>query len=187
MIMLRCTGNMDADYDSGRAVWKHKPGRTRLAMSVRHRGSNMMVRGSHRPATKPAGCEQDPSGDNSAPISPWRQTPVAHQAAAPGLRLYNGELSIEKTRNAGTPAAKGRQCLPTIDVWEHAYYLDYQNDRPKYPEAVLGKPVNWDFAAENFMRAINAGGSPMEKCGAVMLPRDRSRALPVRPELRGSP
>ena len=48
--------------------------------------------------------------------------------------------------------AKGTNCLLTVDVWEHAYYLDYQNERPKYLEAVLKKLINWDFAAENLGR-----------------------------------
>ena len=61
----------------------------------------------------------------------------------------NGKLSIEKTANAVDPMAKGTNCLLTIDVWEHAYYLDYQNERPKYLEAVLTNLLNWDFAGEN--------------------------------------
>jgi Fe-Mn family superoxide dismutase len=61
----------------------------------------------------------------------------------------NGKLSIEKTSNAVNPMAKGMNCLLTVDVWEHAYYLDYQNERPKYLEAVLTKLLNWDFAGEN--------------------------------------
>ena len=61
----------------------------------------------------------------------------------------NGKLSIEKTANAIDPMAKGTNCLLTIDVWEHAYYLDYQNERPKYLEAVLTKLLNWDFAGAN--------------------------------------
>jgi Fe-Mn family superoxide dismutase len=60
-----------------------------------------------------------------------------------------GKLSIEKTPNAETPMAKGTNCLLAVDVWEHAYYLDYQNARPKYLAAVLSKILNWDFAAEN--------------------------------------
>jgi Fe-Mn family superoxide dismutase len=48
--------------------------------------------------------------------------------------------------------SKGVNALLTVDVWEHAYYLDYQNERPKYLEAVLRKILNWDFAAENLSR-----------------------------------
>ncbi len=64
----------------------------------------------------------------------------------------DGKLAIEKTPNAETPMAKGVNCLLTVDVWEHAYYLDYQNARPKYLEAVLGKILNWEFAAENLTK-----------------------------------
>ncbi len=64
----------------------------------------------------------------------------------------NGKLSVEKTANAETPMAKGVNCLLTVDVWEHAYYLDYQNARPKYLEEVLGKILNWDFASKNLER-----------------------------------
>jgi Fe-Mn family superoxide dismutase len=67
-----------------------------------------------------------------------------------------GKLSIEKTPNAETPMAKGVNCLLTVDVWEHAYYLDYQNARPKYLEAVLGKLLNWDFAAQNLTKEDRA-------------------------------
>ena len=45
--------------------------------------------------------------------------------------------------------AEGVNCLLAIDVWEHAYYLDYQNERQKYLETVLAKLLNWQFAAEN--------------------------------------
>jgi len=63
-----------------------------------------------------------------------------------------GKLAIEKTPNAANPMSKGVNCLLTVDVWEHAYYLDYQNARPKYLEEVLAKLLNWDFAAENLDR-----------------------------------
>jgi len=67
-----------------------------------------------------------------------------------------GKLSIEKTPNAETPMAKGVNCLLTVDVWEHAYYLDYQNARPKYLEAVLSKLLNWEFASENLTKEDHA-------------------------------
>jgi len=60
-----------------------------------------------------------------------------------------GKLSVDKTANAIDPMAKGINCLLTVDVWEHAYYIDYRNERPKYLEAVLSKLLNWDFAAQN--------------------------------------
>lgn len=67
-----------------------------------------------------------------------------------------GKLAIEKTSNAETPMAKGVNCLLTVDVWEHAYYLDYQNARPKYLESVLGKLLNWDFASANLTKEDKA-------------------------------
>ena len=68
------------------------------------------------------------------------------------LCSQNGRLLIEKTANAVDPMAKGINCLLTVDVWEHAYYLDYRNERTTYLEEVLGKLLNWDFAAENLER-----------------------------------
>jgi Fe-Mn family superoxide dismutase len=60
-----------------------------------------------------------------------------------------GKLKVVKTGNAETPLATGMTPLLTIDVWEHAYYLDYQNRRADYVNAVLDKLINWGFAAEN--------------------------------------
>lgn len=56
-----------------------------------------------------------------------------------------GGLKIMKTANADTPLAHGMKALLTIDVWEHAYYLDYQNRRADYLAAVMEKLINWDF------------------------------------------
>jgi superoxide dismutase, Fe-Mn family len=60
----------------------------------------------------------------------------------------DGSLAVEQTSNAGTPIKDGKQPLLTVDVWEHAYYVDYRNARPTYIEA-FWKLVNWEFAAEN--------------------------------------
>ena len=61
----------------------------------------------------------------------------------------NGKLVIETTANADTPLAHGRKPLLVADVWEHAYYLDYQNRRPDHIQAWLDKLANWSFAEKN--------------------------------------
>jgi Fe-Mn family superoxide dismutase len=64
--------------------------------------------------------------------------------------LEGGKLKIEQTPNAETPiTVAGKKPLLTIDVWEHAYYVDYRNKRPDYVNAVLDKLINWEFAAAN--------------------------------------
>jgi Fe-Mn family superoxide dismutase len=65
------------------------------------------------------------------------------------LASDNGKLVVAKTSNAELPMTKGHKALLTIDVWEHAYYLDYQNRRPDYANAVIEKLLNWQFAADN--------------------------------------
>ncbi len=61
----------------------------------------------------------------------------------------DGKLAITKTGNADTPIVHGQKPLLTIDVWEHAYYIDFRNLRPKYIATFLEKLVNWDFANAN--------------------------------------
>jgi Fe-Mn family superoxide dismutase len=68
----------------------------------------------------------------------------------------DGKLKIAKTADAHTPMAKGVNCLLAVDVWEHAYYLDYQNERPEYLKNVLGRILNWDYASENLAREDHA-------------------------------
>jgi Fe-Mn family superoxide dismutase len=65
------------------------------------------------------------------------------------LVLEDGKLKVVKTGNAGVPLTTGVKPLLAIDVWEHAYYLDYQNLRADYVNAVLDKLINWEFALQN--------------------------------------
>ena len=66
------------------------------------------------------------------------------------LILNNGKLEITSLHDADTPVAyEGMKPLLTLDVWEHAYYIDYRNARPDYVDALLKNAINWDFVARN--------------------------------------
>jgi Fe-Mn family superoxide dismutase len=64
------------------------------------------------------------------------------------------KLQVVGTHDGDTPITHGLQPIITLDVWEHAYYLDYQNRRPDFVEDFLSKMANWDFAAENYKKHI---------------------------------
>jgi Fe-Mn family superoxide dismutase len=68
------------------------------------------------------------------------------------LVLEGSKLKVLKTANAETPLTQGSRPLLAIDVWEHAYYLDYQNRRVDHVNAVLDKLANWEFAAQNLAK-----------------------------------
>lgn len=65
------------------------------------------------------------------------------------LVLNNDKLAVTKTPNADNPLTKNQKPLLTVDVWEHAYYLDYQNRRPDYLSTFMEKLVNWEFVSKN--------------------------------------
>jgi len=65
------------------------------------------------------------------------------------VKNTDGSLELMSTSNAGTPMTSGKKALLTCDVWEHAYYIDYRNLRPKFVEAFWNL-VNWQFVADNF-------------------------------------
>jgi Fe-Mn family superoxide dismutase len=69
------------------------------------------------------------------------------------LVAKDGKLSVTSTANADLPLKHGQSALLTIDVWEHAYYVDYRNARPVFVETVIDKLINWDFVAENLKNA----------------------------------
>jgi len=69
------------------------------------------------------------------------------------LVLDNGTLKIVNSPNAVNPIALGQTPLLTLDVWEHAYYLDYQNKRPDFIDAFLNNLLNWDFVNQNLSAA----------------------------------
>ena len=83
------------------------------------------------------------------------------------LVLDGGKLNVVKTGNADSPLTKGIKPLLTIDVWEHAYYLDYQNRRADYVDLVLEKLVNWNFVRRQSRHrvsgnhALDSGEAPL--------------------------
>lgn len=66
------------------------------------------------------------------------------------VKKADGSVDIVNTSNAATVLTTADKALLTIDVWEHAYYIDFRNARPKFVETFLGSLANWDFAAKNF-------------------------------------
>ena len=66
------------------------------------------------------------------------------------VKKANGSVDIVNMGAAGTPLTTGDKALLTVDVWEHAYYIDYRNARPKFVETFFDKLVNWKFAEANF-------------------------------------
>jgi Fe-Mn family superoxide dismutase len=72
------------------------------------------------------------------------------------LVARDGKVAVRTTHDADLPMRHAETALLTIDVWEHAYYIDFRNARAKYIEAFLGHLANWDFAEENFRRAADS-------------------------------
>jgi Fe-Mn family superoxide dismutase len=107
--------------------------------------------------TRPSDALRQRIDQDFGSVEELKQTLVAAALAQFGsgwawLEWTGEKLAVTKTANADTPIAHGRMPLLTIDVWEHAYYLDYQNQREAHVKAVLDKIVNWDFASSGFER-----------------------------------
>ncbi|MFQ6332352.1 superoxide dismutase [Methylophilus sp. 3sh_L] len=105
----------------------------------------------------------EPSGALAAAINAkwgsYEEFKKAFQTSAVGnfgsgwtwlVKKADGSVDIVNMGAAGTPLTTGDKALLTIDVWEHAYYIDHRNARPKFVETFLNHLVNWEFAAKNF-------------------------------------
>ena len=90
-------------------------------------------------------------GSTDALLEKLKAESVGHFASGWGwLVLDRGELKVTSLHDADTPVAyEGMQPLLTIDVWEHAYYVDYRNARPDYVDALLKGAINWEFVGHN--------------------------------------
>ena len=103
------------------------------------------------PTGKLAEMITDSFGTTDALVKKLIEESTGHFASGWGWLILDGDtLKIGSLHDADTPLAhEGMVPLLTIDVWEHAYYIDYRNARPKYLEAVTANLINWDFVAEN--------------------------------------
>ena len=106
--------------------------------------------GSTRPSGKLRDLINDGFGGEQALLDKLATESANHFASGWGwLVLNNGKLEVTSLHDADTPAVHGMTPLLTIDVWEHAYYIDYRNERPKFVKSVLENIINWDFVAQN--------------------------------------
>src|SRR5919202_2545320 len=104
-----------------------------------------------RPTGKLAALIEDGFGSTEALLEAFKQEAVNHFASGwAWLILDGGKLKVTSLHDGDTPVAhEGMQPLLTLDVWEHAYYIDYRNARPKFVDAVVDNLINWDFVAQN--------------------------------------
>lgn len=111
----------------------------------------MSPKGGNEPSGKLADAIKKTFGSFADFVEKFTQTSVNQFGSGWGwlVKNKNGDLEIYSTSNAGTPMTDNKTALLTCDVWEHAYYIDTRNDRPKYVSN-FWNVVNWDFVAENF-------------------------------------
>ena len=106
--------------------------------------------GSTRPAGQLRDMINDSFGGEQALLDKLATESANHFASGWGwLVLNGGKLEITSLHDADTPVVHGLVPLLTIDVWEHAYYIDYRNERPRFVKSVLENIINWDFVARN--------------------------------------
>jgi Fe-Mn family superoxide dismutase len=106
--------------------------------------------GSTSPSGKLAEMIASDFGDHATLVEKLATEATNHFASGWGwLVLNNGKLEVTSLHDADTPVAHGMTPLLTLDVWEHAYYIDFRNERPRFLKTVLENIINWDFVAQN--------------------------------------
>ena len=127
-------------YNAAAQVWNHN-----------FYWNSMRPNGGGEPSGAVADRIKDAFGDYAGFRKAFKEAAVTQFASGWAWLVENKEkkLAVMKTPNADTPMAQGVKCLLTCDVWEHAYYLDWQNRRGDYVDAWLDKLVNWEFAGKN--------------------------------------
>jgi Fe-Mn family superoxide dismutase len=131
-----------AIFNSAAQVWNH----TFFWHSMRSKGGG-------KPSGEIAGAIDRTFGGLDKFHEQFKQAAVTEFGSGwAWLVLDGGALKITKTSNAVNPLSLGQTALLTCDVWEHAYYLDYQNRRPDFVESFLTHLVDWDFVARNIAK-----------------------------------
>ena len=112
--------------------------------------NSMRAKGGGKPSGKLAGLIDSSFGSFDAFKEQFKKAATGQFGSGWAWLVVDGaKLAIVTTGNAELPLTSGKRALLTCDVWEHAYYLDFQNRRPDYVTAFLDSLVNWDFAAQN--------------------------------------
>ncbi|MDS4030872.1 MAG: superoxide dismutase [Candidatus Contendobacter sp.] len=140
-VVKATTGGADqaAIFNNAAQVWNH----TFYWNSLRPKGGG-------KPSGALAELIEKSFGDYDKFKAEFAKTATSQFGSGWAWLVKDGDkLVVTKTGNADTPIAHGQQPLLTVDVWEHAYYLDYQNRRADYVAAVLDNLINWEFAAKN--------------------------------------
>ena len=139
--VIEATANLAqaAIFNNAAQVWNH----TFYWNSLRPKGGG-------KPSGALADLIEKSFGDFEACKAEFAKAAMSQFGSGWAWLVKDGDrLIVTKTGNADTPIAHGQQPLLTIDVWEHAYYLDYQNRRADYVAAVLDHLIDWDFAVQN--------------------------------------
>ncbi len=127
--------------------------------------------GSTRPSGKLRELITRDFGDEQGLLDKFAKEATDHFGSGWGwLTLNNGKLEVTSLHDADTPAVHGMVPLLTIDVWEHAYYIDYQSERPKFLKSVLENIINWDFVAQNLDGKGVSRADQQQKAKAAAFP-----------------